>query len=150
MGGWEQNTEPEASWPATAAHGDANGAAMPWGSAGAGDTNGADATPATDAPSGLSKDQLIKKARDQGWTEAVAFDYEEFKRLGGNDADFHGSAKVYEWKGEYGDVAPEVPELEKMLFGGEFQVRRGQHFDALDLEAAIEGTERVFGTQVSV
>jgi hypothetical protein len=39
------------------------------------------------------------------------------------------SAAKYEWKEEYGDVGPEVPELEKILFGDVFRNRQGASFD---------------------
>lgn len=30
---------------------------------------------------------------------------------------FEGSARIYEWNDEFGDVVPRVPELEEELFG---------------------------------
>lgn len=30
---------------------------------------------------------------------------------------FDGSARIYEWDDEFGDVGPKVPDLEKELFG---------------------------------
>jgi ATP-dependent RNA helicase DDX3X len=30
---------------------------------------------------------------------------------------FDGSAQVYQWNDEYGDIGPEIPELELELFG---------------------------------
>ena len=38
-------------------------------------------------------------------------------------------AKKYEWKDDYGDLAPEIPELEKELFGSELRMRKGHRFD---------------------
>ncbi|KAI7337247.1 hypothetical protein KC315_g2419 [Hortaea werneckii] len=52
------------------------------------------------------------------WTETTAFDYVEFQRQGGNNTDWYGTAQVYEWKDEYGDVGPAIPRLDVALFGG--------------------------------
>ncbi|KAI7282570.1 DEAD/DEAH box RNA helicase [Hortaea werneckii] len=73
------------------------------------------------------KEEFLKKALDGGWAETTAYNYVEFQRTGGSSDDWFGAAAVYEWKDEYGDVAPAIPELEVMLFGGEFQMRRGEH-----------------------
>ncbi|KAI7244699.1 DEAD/DEAH box RNA helicase [Hortaea werneckii] len=77
----------------------------------------------------LDKDEFVKRALAAGWTETTAYDYVEFQRTGGSNADWFGAAAVYEWKDEYGDVAPPIPELERILFGGEFQMRRGEHMN---------------------
>ena len=86
-----------------------------------------------------SKEQYGLKAREAGWTETTAFDYDQFTRTGGNDGDWHGAGKKYEWNEEYGDVAPAIPELEHILFGGEFLMGRGDHFENLEMEVNIEG-----------
>jgi ATP-dependent RNA helicase DDX3X len=61
----------------------------------------------------------------------------------GNNGDWHGTATKYEWKDEYGEVGPRIPELEKQLFGGEFQMRRGEHTERLDLNATIAAPKRM-------
>lgn len=92
----------------------------------------------------LSKDEFLQKARSAGWTETTAFNYDDFQRQGGHDADWHGAGKVYEWKDEYGDVGPEVPELEIVLFGGEFLMRQGDHMDSFkNIKAEVHGPESV-------
>lgn len=91
----------------------------------------------------LSKEEFVQKARGAGWTETTAFNYEEFARLGGADAEWHGTSKVYEWKDEFGDVGPVVPELEHILFGGEFMMRKGEHFRNLQLKVDIEGPAKI-------
>lgn len=51
-----------------------------------------------------------------GWTKPQAYDYTAMEgpdRVSGWD----GSARIYEWDGEEGDVGPEHPELEIELFG---------------------------------
>ena len=86
------------------------------------------------------KGEDLAKAREAGWTERTAFDY------GGNDSgsgDWAGAAKVYEWSDSYGEVGPEVPELEKILFGGEFVMRRGDSINNLELEVHIEGPTKI-------
>jgi hypothetical protein len=159
MPGWEQAPAAEAPastdlWGATTAtdntdtNDNANGAGDAWGSHGATD-NAAEAGPSTDTPQ-LSKEDLVERARGHGWANAVPFNYEAFQPQGGNNAEFHGSAQVYEWKGEYGDVGPKIPELETMLFGGEFQMRRGEHIAELtEKEAIVEGPKKLRVRKVS-
>ncbi|KXL49529.1 hypothetical protein M433DRAFT_64171 [Acidomyces richmondensis BFW] len=91
----------------------------------------------------MNKEDLLTKAKDAGWTEKTAFNYAEFKRQGGKDTDWHGAAKVYEWKDEYGDVGPRVEKLEKVLFGGEFLMRVGDHLENLEYNVVIEGPEKL-------
>jgi hypothetical protein len=40
------------------------------------------------------------------------------------------NARRYEWKDEYGDVAPRIPELEEELFCDKFRARQGGHMTA--------------------
>jgi len=91
----------------------------------------------------LSTDDYAAKARGAGWTEKTAFDYDQYNRTGGDSHNWAGSAKKYEWKDEYGDVGPEVPELEQLLFGGEFQMRKGAHFENLDIKVTVEGPKEI-------
>lgn len=46
------------------------------------------------------------------WVETTAYEYEER-----GERHWDGSARVYEWDGDEGDIGPEHPELENMLFG---------------------------------
>jgi ATP-dependent RNA helicase DDX3X len=46
------------------------------------------------------------------WGEKTAYEYNE-----SGEREWDGSAQVYEWDGEEGDLGPEHPELEKVLFG---------------------------------
>nr|POE90088.1 hypothetical protein CFP56_20555 [Quercus suber] len=90
----------------------------------------------------LSKEAYLEKAKQAGWTESAAFDYSQF--TGNLDATvYHGTAQKYEWKDDYGDVGPPIKELEDILFGGEFQMRRGDHINHLEFDVAIEGASRV-------
>jgi ATP-dependent RNA helicase DDX3X len=87
----------------------------------------------------VAKAEAIAKAREAGWTETTAFDYESFNRPAA-DGEYDGQAQAYEWKDEYGDVGPEVPALERILFGNEFQLREGRHRGAIDsFEVIVEG-----------
>jgi hypothetical protein len=141
MSDWDTSTAPvEPAGAAPATDGEAAGDA--WGS-------GGDATEAAEEPAvehvtkKLDKAELVEKARAAGWNETTAFNYEEFQRTGGNDTNWYGSARVYEWKDEYGEVGPEVPELEDILFGGEFVMRQGEHMGALHYNVQQEGPKRI-------
>ncbi|KAF2773871.1 DEAD-domain-containing protein [Teratosphaeria nubilosa] len=127
------NSEQEANTDASAA----------WGSGGDESTEQTEHTTEQHITKKLDNLQLTAKARDAGWTEKTAFDYDEYKRTGGDSRDWAGAAPVYEWHGEYGDVAPRVPELEGLLFGGEFQQRKGEHTQALEIEVNQEGPKRI-------
>ncbi|KAF2724658.1 DEAD/DEAH box RNA helicase [Polychaeton citri CBS 116435] len=93
----------------------------------------------------MTKEEALKKAKESGWTNQTAFDYEKFNDNGPAPVDeFHGSAKKYEWNDEYGDVGPEIPELERILFGGEFQMKKGQHMISLDsIKVEVDGPEKI-------
>lgn len=100
--------------------------------------------PADTAGDADTKQEELRRARAAGWTETVAYDYDAFSRTGGNDGNWLGQGKVYEWSGDFGDVAPPVPELEKMLFGSDHILREGDHRAILDeLEVAVEGPTKV-------
>lgn len=116
-----------------------------WGSGGDHSTNGGGEAPAPvidDAESKQKREEFKEKAREKGWTEKTAFDYSEFQRTGGDRGGWGGAAAKYEWKEEYGDVAPRVPELEVQLFGGEFRMRRGDHSEQLEFEVDVEAGEK--------
>ena len=70
-----------------------------------------------------------KVARDKGWTDPVPFEYTELTNSK-NHLDWAGVAVRYEWKDEYGDVGPPVPELEDQLFHGDLIARPGAKLDA--------------------
>lgn len=87
-------------------------------------------------------------ARSKGWAPPETYDYSKYvapvgpaagpaapvaeqSEIGGEPpaaADlpkWAGNAAKYEWRDEYGDVGPEIPELEEMLFRSEFINRTG-------------------------
>lgn len=90
------------------------------------------------------------RAKEAGWSEKTAFDYGEHDRARADDRDWGGAGKVYEWNPEeYGEVGPAIPELEAILFHGEFQQRKGEHMGALDLSADIDGPTKPYVRKVS-
>ncbi|KAF3019647.1 hypothetical protein E8E15_008591 [Penicillium rubens] len=70
-------------------------------------------------------------ARDKGWTDPVPFEYAELANSK-DHLEWAGVAARYEWKGEYGDIGPRVPELEEQLFSGDLIARAGAKLDALN------------------
>lgn len=77
---------------------------------------------------GPNAEAAQKVARDKGWTEPVPFEYAELANSK-DHRDWAGIAVRYEWKDEYGDVGPAVPELEDQLFRGELIARAGAKLD---------------------
>jgi ATP-dependent RNA helicase DDX3X len=85
--------------------------------------------------------EAFKKARQHGWIAPTPFSYasasdnvaDQSPTDKGNNHAYvepqwaHEAAK-YEWKEEYGDVGPKVPELEDQLFRNEQINRRGDMF----------------------
>jgi len=96
----------------------------------------------------IRDDAKAQRAREAGWNEPTAFNYEastaatreerEAATRAVLDRDAHStdiplwaSAGVkYEWKDEYGEVGPQVPELERVLYKDQFQSRIGGQFAA--------------------
>ncbi len=137
------------AWGAAATNGhNENGHAEGGGNGEGGDVWGASngdgeaAAPAEPAPE-LSPEEYSEKAKAAGWTEKTNYDYAEFQCQGGGDDHWHGTLGKYEWKDEYGDVGPEVPQLEKVLFGGEFQMSKGNKVEALEFHVTIEASEKI-------
>lgn len=83
-----------------------------------------------------------ERARSHGWTEKSAINYESYQPSARDDAHWLANSRVYEWSDEYGDVGPEVPDLEAKLFNGEFIMRLGQHSQALEFEVDVRGPVR--------
>ena len=90
----------------------------------------------TNTANNVKNEEAFALARDKGWVEPQGFDYETYNASGRATADNealqtewgHNAAK-YEWKEEYGEVGPAVPELEQQLFRSEFLNRRGVKFE---------------------
>lgn len=91
----------------------------------------------TAAPVGTIKNEEAHNlAREKGWAEPQDYNYDAYnasnKAVAENDAlgtEWNHNAAKYEWKEEYGDVGPAMPELEHQLFRSEFINRQGLKFD---------------------
>lgn len=117
-------------------------AADPWGTTD--ETPQAGQQEATPAAAELDQEALRKRARDQGWTETTAFDYDSYQRQGGDNRDWFGAGAVYEWSDEYGEVAPRFEELEKILFGRDTHIEEGEHSNVLkEIEVFVDGPQRI-------
>ena len=81
--------------------------------------------------------------KNSAWVERTGFTYDVYnaknreerqaaeKQIYTDDIPLWGaSAQKFEWKEEYGDVAPRVPELELQLFNHEFINRKGKAMNA--------------------
>lgn len=76
-------------------------------------------------------------ARSKGWAAPETYDYSKYVTPEGAPAPpaqeveegefpaWAAKAAKYEWKDEYGDVGPQSPDLEKMLFHSDFINRTG-------------------------
>jgi hypothetical protein len=87
------------------------------------------------------KQEAESKARDHGYTAPIPYDYSAYQpgnaaKPVGADGDgddilapitggIAAQAVRYEWKDEYGDVGPKIPELEAILFTDEFKYEAG-------------------------
>lgn len=78
--------------------------------------------------------------REHGWVEKQAYDYATFNKsskdqqadleaMGVATGGWASNAEIYNWDDDYGDVGPAMPELEKMLFGGEHRMQAGIKFE---------------------
>ena len=103
--------------------------------------NGAILTEVTTSMGNTNLDDMAdaQRLRDHGWVEREKYDYETYnagtreereavERLHEVPAWASNAAK-YEWKDEYGDVGPEHPQLEAMLFRAEHRMQTGVEFN---------------------
>lgn len=88
----------------------------------------------------LKDEEKCKQARDAGWAAPQAYNYAAASAKHGEQVETSSTAQVnqvswaheaerYEWQEDYGDVGPEVPELEAQLFKGDLRTKIGQHLD---------------------
>lgn len=100
---------------------------------------------ASSAGNEAEKNAYLAKARDAGWNETTAFDYSAFQQSGGANAPaFAAAARVYEWTGDVGDVGPEVLELEHLLFGSEYQMKKGTSIQNItSFNVSLEGEVKI-------
>lgn len=91
--------------------------------------------------------EYLQKAKEAGWIERTAYDYAADERDRRDDNGWFGAAKIYsvEWQDDFGEVGPEIPELEQILFRSEHQQHQGEHLHALEIPVTVEGpsNERV-------
>ena len=80
-----------------------------------------------------NRDEHVARAKEAGWTNTA---------FSGTDQYF-GDAARYEWRDEYGDVAPEMPELEAILFGQDITAREGEHMENMIIPVTMEGPTRI-------
>lgn len=92
---------------------------------------------ATNVQPTFKNEEARKLAEEKGWVKPSDFNYAQYNADGkGADdaaavsgAEWAHSAAKYEWKEEYGELGPEIPELEEQLFRSEFLNRKGLKFD---------------------
>ena len=82
-----------------------------------------------------TNEESAKRARDGGWAPPTEFNYSAYnastkeERAAVGEPAWASNATKYEWNDEYGDIGPPHPELEKMLFSNENQMKKGPNFD---------------------
>lgn len=105
-----------------------------------GDTNGTEAVEST-VP--IRDEEKYKAAREAGWVQPQAYNYDAAMAKHGDTAQQSTTEKIdvedmpgwmhtavkYEWREEYGDVGPEVSDLEAQLFKNDSRTRTGQFLD---------------------
>ena len=67
--------------------------------------------PAANDPSAANNDA------NEDWVTPIPYQYNTDNNGRGANTEWAGSACIYEWDGEEGDVGPEYPALEDQLFG---------------------------------
>jgi len=84
------------------------------------------------------------RAQEAGWVNTIPVNY-NLQQSNREDelAAYAASSAVYEWDDEYGDVGPEVPQLEEQLFNNAFRLRQGKHMSNLQLEVTVEGPDKI-------
>jgi ATP-dependent RNA helicase DDX3X len=88
----------------------------------------------------------MARARDYNFPAQVPFDYatasvSAAEALG---LSWFANAKVYEWSGDFGDVGPADPELEKELFGNQYHSEEGNQMSNLTyFSVEVEGATEI-------
>lgn len=89
-------------------------------------------------------EEFQQAARAHGWAAPIPVNHETYAAQGIDHATWQGASARYEWKDEYGDVTPRVPQLEEILFRGNNRVRVGENIDALEeFEVSVDGAARL-------
>lgn len=115
--------------------------------AAAGDTNGDtsfDTTALTGAITEVEQTEYKTKANEAGWADTIPVNYNVQQTTRDEEATrYAADSAVYEWADDYGEVGPEVPELEEQLYNGAFRLRQGNHMNTLQLEVTVEGPDKI-------
>lgn len=103
--------------------------------------NGAVLTDVTQSMANATiKDEAAsQRTREHGWSKPEKYDYKSYNARTREEQEaveaghelpaWASNAIKYEWKDEYGDLAPEHKELEKMLFQDQNRMESGIKFD---------------------
>ncbi|KAH9436970.1 hypothetical protein MCOR02_000633 [Pyricularia oryzae] len=79
-----------------------------------------------------------------GWVQRTDIDYDAYTGNPSDRPQWDGSAPLYNWDGEEGDLGPEYPELEKQLFGERGESCAGIDFKVIrEIAVVQEGPVRV-------
>jgi ATP-dependent RNA helicase DDX3X len=115
--------------------------------------NGAAVEPSANGNAANSKEQKLAdnlaKVKAAGWNNAVPMNNETVgsgvvtEDPGLDEAPWLCNAAVYQWDDEFGDVGPEDPRLEEMLFRGEHLMKIGNRVKALEFEVQTFGPDKV-------
>ncbi len=80
-----------------------------------------------------------QRSREHGWSEPEKYDYESYNAGTREEREaveaahevpaWASNAMKYEWQEDYGDVGPEHPELEEMLFKDKNRMESGIEFE---------------------
>lgn len=112
-----------------------------------GETNGDnsfDSSALTGAITEVEQTEYKTKANEAGWADAIPVNYNVQQTTRSEEATrYAADSAVYEWADEYGEVGPEVPELEEQLYNGAFRLRQGKHMSELLLEVTVEGPDKI-------
>ncbi|KAI4844990.1 DEAD/DEAH box RNA helicase [Aureobasidium sp. EXF-8845] len=97
----------------------------------------------TAASANVTNSEDLAAARAHGWMEDEKLDYDAFNApTSESQPTWASSAKVYEWKGDEGDMGEPDPELEEQLFGGEHSKAGTSLEHIMDFKANVEGPKK--------
>lgn len=90
--------------------------------------------------------EKLAAAKEKGWNQPMAHDYETYNAVGKDAVEYAGwghATERYEWLEEYGDVAPRFTKLEEQLFHSDLTNRKGEKLDVLNaINVTAESTDR--------
>ncbi|KAK5000304.1 hypothetical protein LTR66_000836, partial [Elasticomyces elasticus] len=89
------------------------------------------------------KESAISKAQLAGWVSTTPYAYETYSTREGPAPAWASGAAKYEWKEEFGDVGPEVPELEALLFNDKHKMEAGDAIKCLEFKVTVEGPKKI-------